>query len=204
MAVDALKGYHSRWICRFQIDLPPPRSNGVRAMLPAINRQRFAWIVLGILLGFLLTVLMPSKPLHAVATSGMDGFQLATGPLDNTIEGVYCLDQLTGLLKGAAMNVNNWQLTSVFETNVMTDLKIDPSKSPKFLMVTGAAELRRLPTQFQPGASLVYIWELNSGTLAVYAVQWNIGRTTIASASVQTSRFVLLQTIQTRTVAVRP
>jgi hypothetical protein len=147
---------------------------------------------------------MPAQPLHAVATSGQDGYQLATGLLDNTVEGVYFLDTLTGVLKGAAMNVNNYQFTTVFETNVINDLKLDPAKSPKFLMVTGLAELRRTATQFQPGLAVIYIVELNTGTLAAYGVQWNIGRTTQAMPGVQTTRFVLLQTMPLRNVAIRP
>jgi hypothetical protein len=173
-------------------------------MSQTINRKRLGWILLGVLVGFLLSVLMPAQPLHAVATSGADGFQLATGLLDNTVEGVYFLDTLTGVLKGAAMNVTNYQFTTIFETNVINDLKLDPAKSPKFLMVTGLAELRRTATQFQPGLALIYVLELNTGTLAAYGVQWNIGRTTMASPAPQATRFVLLDTKQLRNVAVRP
>ncbi len=173
-------------------------------MLPTINQKRLVWISIGALVGFLLAIFMPAQPLHAVATSGQDGFMLATGPLDNTVEGVYFLDQLTGILKGAAINVNNYQFTTVFETNVMADMKLDASKSPKFLMVTGGAELRRGPSQFQPGLALIYIMELNTGTLAAYGVQWNIGRTTTPNPGLSATRFVLLQTLQMRTVAVRP
>jgi hypothetical protein len=173
-------------------------------MTQTISHKRLGWISLGILVGFLLSVFMPAQPLHAVATSGQDNFQLSTGLLDNTVEGVYFLDGLTGILKGAAMNVNNYKFTTVFETNVLNDMKIDPAKSPKFLMVTGLAELRRGPSQFQPGLALVYIAELNSGTLAAYGVQWNIGRTTQATPMMQQTRFVLLGTLPLREVAVRP
>lgn len=173
-------------------------------MSQTVNPKRLGWVTLGILVGFLLSVFMPAQPLHAVATSGQDNFQLSTGLLDNTVEGVFFLDGLTGVLKGAAMNVVNYQFTTVFETNVLNDMKLDPSKSPKFLMVTGLAELRRTATQFQPGLALIYIAELNSGTLAAYGVQWNIGRTTQATPAPQMTRFVLLGTLQLRNVAVRP
>jgi hypothetical protein len=173
-------------------------------MPQTINRKRLSWVALGVLVGFLLSVLMPAQPLHAVATSGVDNFQLSTGLLDNTVEGVYFLDGLTGILKGAAMNVVNYQFTTVFETNVLNDMKLDPSKSPKFLMVTGLAELRRTATQFQPGIALIYVAELNSGTLAAYAVQWNIGRTTQAMPGMAMTQFRLLGILQLRNVAVRP
>jgi hypothetical protein len=173
-------------------------------MPQTVNQKRLGWVALGVLVGFLLSVLMPVQPLHAVATSGLDNFQLSTGLLDNTVEGVYFLDGLTGILKGAALNVVNYKFTTVFETSVLNDLKLDPSKSPKFLMVTGLAELRRTATQFQPGLAMIYVAELNTGTMAVYGVQWNIGRTTQATPAPAMTRFVLLDTLQLRNVAVRP
>ena len=43
-------------------------------------------------------------------------------------------------------------------------------------MVTGLANLRRGPSQFQPGQSVIYVAEINSGILAAYGVRWNVGR----------------------------
>lgn len=173
-------------------------------MSQTVQSKRVLWIALGILIGFLLSVFMPAQPLHAVATQGQDGFALATGLLDSNIEGVYFLDCLTGVLKGAALNINNGQFTTVFETNVLSDLKLEMGKSPKFLMVTGLANLRRGPTQFQPGESVIYIAEINSGIMACYGVRWNIGRSTQPSPAMQATSFVLLDKIQLRNVAVRP
>ncbi len=197
-------GYHSGPNFMGERDIAAASDSWRNCMSQTINRKRLGWILLGVLVGFLLSVFMPAQPLHAVATSGLENFQLSTGLLDNTVEGVYFLDGLTGILEGAAMNVINYQFTTVFETNVLNDMKLDPSKSPKFLMVTGLAELRRTATQFQPGLAVIYIAELNSGTLAAYGVQWNIGRTTQATPAPLVSRFVLLQTLQLRNVAVRP
>src|SRR5262249_3403110 len=137
-------------------------------MQQTMNYKRLGWVSLGVLIGALLSVFMPAQPLHAVATHGQEGFALATGLLDNSVEGVYFLDGLTGVLKGAALNINTYSFTSVFETNVINDLKLDVAKSPKFLMVTGLAELRRGPSQFQPGQAVIYIAEVNSGILAAY------------------------------------
>ena len=69
---------------------------------------------MGVLIGFLLAVFMPAQPLHAVATQGTRWFRASHGLLDGNIEGVYFLDCLTGVLKGAALNVNNGQFTTVF------------------------------------------------------------------------------------------
>lgn len=173
-------------------------------MSPAFNQQRLAWIVLGVAVGFLLTALMPARPLHAVATHGQDGFALATGLIDNNVEGLYFLDHLTGDLNGAALNMNNGQFTTFFKSNVIKDMQLDVSKNPKFLMVTGLANVRRGPTQFQPGQAVIYVMELNSGAVAAYAVPWNSGRASLPSPAVQAAPFVLLDVKKFRDVAVRP
>ncbi len=172
-------------------------------MSQAINRKRLAWISVGILIGFLLTALMPARPLHAVATHGSDGFALATGLIDGGIEGVYFLDYLTGDLKGAALNLNNGQFTTFFEYNVLKDFQAEAGKTPKFLMVTGLAQLRRGPTQYQPGQAVVYVMEANSGVLAAYMVQWNTGRGNLPSPAQQATPFVLLNITKFRNIAVR-
>ena len=173
-------------------------------MSQVINRQRLLWILSGILVGALLSFLLPAEPLHAVATSGQDSFLLATGWLDSNLEGVYFLDGLTGVLKGAALNINTGTFTTVFETNVLADLKLETTKAPKFLMVTGQANLRRGPTMFQPGESVIYVTEINSGVQGVYAVRWNIGRSTQPTPAMQATSFYLMDRMQWRNVALRP
>jgi hypothetical protein len=173
-------------------------------MQPKQIDRRWKYLAIGSLVGFLLSTFMPAQPLHAVATQGQDGFALATGLLDSNIEGVYFLDGLTGVLKGAALNVNNGKFTTTFETNVVNDMKLDSSKSPKFLFVTGLAGLRHGPTQFQPGLAVLYVAEINTGTLACYGVRWNIGVSTQPSPAMRQAGFELLDMKQLRNVAVRP
>jgi hypothetical protein len=165
--------------------------------------KRWGLLAVGILIGLLFSALMPAQPLHAVATHGQDGYILATGLLDSNIEGVYFLDCLTGTLKGAALNVANGTFTTQFERNLVQDLKIDPAKTPKFLMVTGNAGLRHGPTQVQPGLAVIYVAEINSGILAAYGVQWNIGRSTMPSPQAVQNSFVLLSTMPLRNYTLR-
>src|SRR5262245_13721198 len=113
-----------------------------------VTQKRVVWLAIGALAGFLLAAFMPAQPSQAVATHGQDGFALATGLLDSNVEGVYFLDTLTGVLRGAVLNVYNGQFTASFDQNVMNDMHLDTVKNPKFLMVTGLANLRRGPTQF--------------------------------------------------------
>jgi len=169
-----------------------------------VKQNRVAWLAIGALAGFLMAALMPAQQSQAVATHGQDGFALATGLLDTNVEGVYFLDCLTGVLRGSVLNVYNGQFTASFETNVLTDMRLDTVKNPKFLMVTGLANLRRGPTQFQPGESVIYVAEISSGTLAAYAVRWNVGVAINPTPALKAASFAFLGTIPLRSVAVRP
>jgi hypothetical protein len=168
------------------------------------NRKRLAWVSVGVLIGLLLAAVMPARPLHAVATHGADGFALATGLIDNNIEGVYFLDYLTGDLKGAVLNLNTGVFTTFYQYNVLKDLQVEGGKAPKFLMVTGLSQLRQRGNQFQPGAAVIYVMECGSGTCAAYAVPWNVGRATLPSTAPQANAFVLLNVTKFRDIAVRP
>jgi hypothetical protein len=171
--------------------------------MPQTNdRKRLGWIGIGILIGFLVNIFLPVQPLHAVATQGVDGFALATGAVDNSVEGVYFLDTLTGDLKGAVLNLSNGQFATFYQSNILKDFQVDGSKPPKFLMVTGLAALRHGPSQVQPGLSVVYVMEVNSGVLAAYGVPWNGGRPLVTTA--QNNPFILLDRKPLRNVAVRP
>ena len=169
-----------------------------------VKQNRVAWLVVGALVGFLIAAFMPAQQSQAVATHGQDGFALATGLLDTNVEGVYFLDCLTGVLRGSVLNVYNGQFTASFEANVLNDMHLDTVKNPKFLMVTGLANLRRGPTQFQPGESVIYVAEVSSGMLAAYAVRWNVGVAINPTPALKAASFAFLGTIPLRSVAVRP
>ena len=97
----------------------------------------------GLALGLVLSGLWPHTPLHAVSTDRGETYAIATGPVDNEVEAVYFLDFLTGDLGALVLGRQPRTWTGFFRTNVSTDLGVDPQKNPKFLMVTGMANLRR-------------------------------------------------------------
>ncbi len=116
----------------------------------------------------------PPNAVHGVATDRYENFAIATGPLDNEVEAVYFLDFLTGDLKAAVLNINTATFTSFYTHNILQDMGVDPAKNPRYLMVTGVADLRRVAgSNVRPGASVVYIAELTTGKIAAYAVPWS-------------------------------
>lgn len=132
---------------------------------------------LGVVLGLAAGAFLPHAPLHAVATDRSENLVMSTGIMADDMEGVFFLDALTGDLKGSVINpmVQPPTVGITYSRNVVSDMQIDVSKSPKFVMVTGIMPLRPLGGMNQFAASVVYVAELTSGKLACYGMQFNRG-----------------------------
>jgi len=167
--------------------------------------SRRGWAVglaLGMLLGLVLGGLWPNTPLHATATDRAENFCIATGLVDDAVEGVFVLNFSTGFLYGAVPSSQTPDFQARFQHNVLADLatsittvnvrikqeNVDRKKrglparpevqlpqNPKFMMVTGLGDLRRGAARMQPGRCLVYVAEVNTGVLLAYATTWSPG-----------------------------
>jgi hypothetical protein len=119
-------------------------------------------------------ITLPETALHAVATDAGDTFSIATGPIDDEVEGLFTLDFLTGDLQCLVVNPRTaaW---SVFRYNVLADLGTRPGgKAAQLLMVTGMWSTRVLGAgATRPANSVVYVADAVSGNVGVYAVPWN-------------------------------
>jgi hypothetical protein len=140
-------------------------------------------IGVGMMVGTLVTLgnqgqqlLLPTTNLQASATHSAGSMAIATGPIDDEVEGLYTLDFLTGELqcvvispraKGANM------LTARFVANPAKDLGIDASKKPNFLMVTGAFKGNVGGGGAKPAQSVVYVVDTNTGKFVGYGFFWN-------------------------------
>jgi len=124
----------------------------------------------GIALGW--SGVWPSAPMHAVATDRVDGFAVATGPIDDEIEAVYFLDFLTGDLRAAVLSRQSGKFNAFYQANVAQILGVDLSKNPRFMLVTGLADIRRGGPRLQVGRSAVYVAEVTTGKVAALAVPW--------------------------------
>lgn len=144
-------------------------------MMQGFKSNRMLWLAAGLLVGAATVSFLPSVPLHAVATDRIETFAIATGPVDEEVEAVYFLDFLTGDLRAVVMGKQGNKFQAFFTANVMEMMGLDPSKRPKFLMVTGVCDLRRggAAMSVQPGRALVYVAEVTSGKVAAFAVPWS-------------------------------
>jgi hypothetical protein len=135
-----------------------------------------ALLIVGMALGAVLTAgwhgLRSTPRAWATATHGADNFAIATGSVDDGIEALYFLDFLTGDLRAAVVSRRNGEFTGFFQYNVLGDFA-GMSETPRFLMVTGQADLPRGRGTTQLGRSLIYVAEATTGQVFAYALPIN-------------------------------
>ncbi len=127
----------------------------------------------GLSLGLMISGLWPQTALHAMATDRVDTYAMATGMVDEDVEAVYFLDFLTGELRALVMGKQVGGISGIYTYNVAGHLGIDPSKNPRYMMVTGIVSLRRGGSRMQAGRAVVYVAEITSGKMGAYAIPWN-------------------------------
>jgi hypothetical protein len=145
--------------------------------------------------------LLQEKQLRAATAAVGDSFAMATGPIDEEVEGLYMLDFLTGDLQCVVLNYRTTKFNAIFRTNVLNDLGVDPAKKPKYLMTTGAINIPRGYSVARPANSVVYVLETTTGRFAAYGIPWR--RELAATARPQAFTLVLLDVGIARTAALR-
>jgi hypothetical protein len=110
------------------------------------------------------------KVLQAAAGDSSDKFAIATGRVSDTAEGVFMLDGLTGDLQCIVPYTRTGAFGGLFTTNVFADLKIQGTKTPRFVMVTGEANFSG---NARPGNCIVYVVDASTGNYAAYGIPWN-------------------------------
>lgn len=125
--------------------------------------------------------------LRAVASHGNETFAIATGQIDEEVEGLYCLDFLTGDLKCYVLNNRGRGLLGYFGTNVLKDISVEKGKKPAYCLVTGTIRYRGNPNM--PGA-VVYVADANSGNFAAYTFGWARGASSAGISQSQPMQLV--------------
>lgn len=169
--------------------------------MSALTSNKFAWLAVGLMIGLVVGGFLPHAPLHAVATDRIDNFAIATGHVGDGIEAVFMLDFLTGNLSAAVINPVGSTIGFAYSHNILQDLQVDMSKSPKFLMVTGDFQYRGQGGPGLYGGTGVYIAEANSGMIACYALQFNNAQ--LNSANMQKREFLKVYSGTFRQAVVR-
>ncbi|UUO05924.1 hypothetical protein M4951_21470 [Blastopirellula sp. J2-11] len=112
-------------------------------------------------------------PVQASATR-TETMAAATGEVDTNAEGLFTLDFLTGDLQCYVVNTRNQNgPPSLFRSNVMGDLQIDPTSKPQFMLLVGRAMFQGGRTvNARPANSVVYVIDSVSGNFVAYGIPW--------------------------------
>jgi hypothetical protein len=111
--------------------------------------------------------------LKAAASHGGENFAIATGPVDEDVEGLFTLDFLTGALQCFVINPKTHTLGGRFFANVNAPnvFGAKKGKKPAFLLVTG--QYNASGGGQRAGGSVCYVVDANSGEVAAFGVPWN-------------------------------
>jgi hypothetical protein len=128
--------------------------------------------------------------LKAMASHGAETFAIATGPIDDEVEGLFCLDFLTGELQCFVLNTRGRGLAGWFKTNVVKDMPVEKGKKPTYVLATGSVASRGSYGNARPAASVIYVADANSGVWAAYTFGWAKGAASAGVAQAQEMQLV--------------
>lgn len=143
---------------------------------------------------------MSETLLHATASHSAETLAMATGWIEQDMEGVFMLDYLTGELQCWVLSSRTAQFVAVFKHNVIADLGVQQGKKPAYVMVTGQAQFLRGAGEVAPANCVLYVADGNTGNFVAYTVLLN--RTLYRGNAPQTGIFKLLGTGKARTLEV--
>lgn len=187
-------------------------------------RSRSTWLLAGLTLGLLVGVgsalgvvylTRPAEvasvatppgwpqglPLHASTAATSETMAMATGRIDDQVEGLYTLDFLTGDLNCFVLSPRLGKFVGWFKINVTTQLPVERGKKPQYVLATGNWEPVGGSTNQRPANSVVYVADANTGMFAAYTFPWAKGA---ASANVaQSTPMVYLDGNKARNIVLR-
>ena len=152
-------------------------------MARRIGNNHLAWLISGLIGGILLAGIWPTQPTFATATDRLEQFGIATGFIDDGLEGVYVLDFMTGQLQALVIHRQLQKFAARYVRNVSGDFGLTLDDNPQYVMVTGNADLRQSARRGQYATrGVLYVAELESGQICVYTFPYGGDRTQQAEA----------------------
>ncbi|NDC53064.1 MAG: hypothetical protein EBZ74_01945 [Planctomycetia bacterium] len=146
------------------------------------ERVRWRWgavatgaglVAAGLVLGLEIASRVAPPRVQALTSLADDAFAVCTVPLGGGIEGFFILDFETGDLSGGVLNPSTGRFAGAYKHNVLQDLgfKAGQVKNPRFLLVSGAAELQTGGAALAP--AVLYVTDSSTGTTVAYGIPFN-------------------------------
>lgn len=111
--------------------------------------------------------------LQADSASGGKTISMATGPINNDVEGLYILDHLTGILQCWLLNPRTGDVGGIYVADVNTVLGLDKG-DPDFVMTTGKFYIKS-QGNMKAADTIVYVGEGASGKVAGFSLTYDKG-----------------------------
>ena len=135
------------------------------------------------------TALELPVPVFATASSESDGVVISTGAFSGNIEAMYYLDSQSCRLSAGVVSRSAPAFQKSYTRNLKNDLaeaaeklQVSVPSTPKFLMVTGEADIRNVGTASNMSRALVYVAEINTGIVFVYSIPGTTDRDLFVSS----------------------
>ena len=112
---------------------------------------------------------------QAVTSQSDERFAVCTVPIGAGAEALFMLDFETGDLSGGVLGAGSPpRFTGAYKHNVLKDLgfKAGQVKNPKFLLISGAADLQANGNA-PFASSVLYVTDSSTGTTVAYGIPWN-------------------------------
>ena len=112
---------------------------------------------------------------QALTALADESFAVCTVPIGAGAEALFMLDFETGDLSGGVLGAGSPpRFAGAYKHNVLKDLgfKAGQAKNPKFLLVSGAADLQANGNA-QFASSVLYVTDSSTGTTVAYGIPWN-------------------------------
>jgi len=181
------------------------RSWGTLAAGVAIGLTLGGAMTVGVLLGQRSQSAVPSSwsdlKLKAMSTHGTDTFAIATGSVDDDVEGLYTLDFLTGDLQCFVINPRTGKFGGWFKANVAAHLGAEKGKKPNYLLTTGMINVQGYGGNQRPAASLCYVVDANTGDVAAFSFPW--AKSATAAGMAQATEMALVGKWKARDINLR-
>jgi hypothetical protein len=117
-------------------------------------------------------------PLNATTAASSETMAIATGRIDDDVDGLYTLDFLTGELQCFVLNPRTGKFVGWFKTNVTIHLPVEKGKKPQYLLATGDWQPTGFATTQRPCGSVCYVADANTGMVMPYYFPWVKGAAT--------------------------
>jgi len=116
---------------------------------------------------------IPNLPLELNAGTSTKGksLSMATGRIDERVEGLFLLDHISGDLQCWVLNPRNGEPIGFFTANVKQDLDGEGKTGESdYVMVTGDFFFRGGSGNQTPGGTVVYVGDTSTGNVVGYGV----------------------------------